>query len=60
MRTTLMSADGRSIFIARDSELRERMGRAGRDHVVPRYRVERLIDDVDALYRKLLRKKRIS
>jgi hypothetical protein len=31
------------------------MGAAGREHVVPRYRVERLVDDVDALYRELLK-----
>ena len=30
------------------------MGEAGRARVVPRYRVERLVDDVDALYRELL------
>ena len=40
---------------ARDPELRARMGKAGRERVVPRYRVERLVDDVDALYRELLR-----
>ena len=40
--------------LARDPELRRAMGAAGRARVVPRYRVERLIDDVDALYRELL------
>ena len=40
--------------LARDSELRERMGRAGRQRVLPRYAVERLVDDVDRLYRSLL------
>jgi glycosyltransferase involved in cell wall biosynthesis len=40
--------------LARDPELRRRMGEAGRKRVVPRYRVERLVDDVDALYRELL------
>jgi hypothetical protein len=30
------------------------MGEAGRARVLPRYRVERLIDDIDALYRELL------
>ena len=30
------------------------MGRAGRERTLPRYRVERLVDDVDALYRELL------
>ena len=40
--------------LARDPELRERMGRAGREHVRGRYAVERLVDDVDLLYRSLL------
>jgi glycosyltransferase involved in cell wall biosynthesis len=40
--------------LARDPELRRRFGDAGREAVVPRYRVSRLIDDVDALYRELL------
>jgi glycosyltransferase involved in cell wall biosynthesis len=40
--------------LARDPELRRRMGESGREHVLPRYRVERLVDDVDALYRELL------
>ena len=31
-----------------------RMGESGRERVLPRYRVERLVDDVDALYRELL------
>ena len=30
------------------------MGEAGRERVVPRYAVERLVDDIDALYRELL------
>ena len=30
------------------------MGRAGRERTLPRYRVERLVDDVDSLYRVLL------
>jgi glycosyltransferase involved in cell wall biosynthesis len=40
--------------LARDPELRGEMGRAGRARTLPRYRVERLVDDVDALYRALL------
>lgn len=40
--------------LARDPDLRARMGAAGREHVLPRYRVSRLVDDVDALYRELL------
>jgi glycosyltransferase involved in cell wall biosynthesis len=40
--------------LARDPALRERMGAAGRARVLPRYAVERLVDDVDRLYRSLL------
>jgi glycosyltransferase involved in cell wall biosynthesis len=40
--------------LARDPALRERMGAAGRDRVLPRYAVDRLIEDVDRLYRSLL------
>ena len=40
--------------LARDPGLRERMGRAGRERVLPRYAVGRLVDDVDRLYRSLL------
>jgi glycosyltransferase involved in cell wall biosynthesis len=40
--------------LARDPELRERMGRSGQEHVRGRYAVERLVDDVDLLYRSLL------
>jgi glycosyltransferase involved in cell wall biosynthesis len=40
--------------LASDPELRARMGSAGRDRVVERYAVQRLVDDVDALYRSLL------
>jgi glycosyltransferase involved in cell wall biosynthesis len=40
--------------LARDPALRAAMGRAGRERTLPRYRVERLVDDVDALYRELL------
>jgi glycosyltransferase involved in cell wall biosynthesis len=43
--------------IARDSELRRRLTAHGRERVVARYRVERLVDDVDALYRELLSEK---
>ncbi len=43
--------------LARDPALRARMGAAGPPRVVPRYRVERLVDDVDALYRELLTEK---
>jgi glycosyltransferase involved in cell wall biosynthesis len=40
--------------LARDPNLRERMGAAGRERVLPRYAVDRLVDDVDRLYRSLL------
>jgi glycosyltransferase involved in cell wall biosynthesis len=40
--------------LARDPELRDQMGRAGRARVLPRYAVARLVDDVDDLYRSLL------
>jgi glycosyltransferase involved in cell wall biosynthesis len=44
----------RLVQLARDPELRERMGRQGRERVLPRYAVDRLVDDVDRLYRSLL------
>jgi glycosyltransferase involved in cell wall biosynthesis len=40
--------------LAADPSLRERMGAAGRDRVLKRYAVDRLVDDVDRLYRSLL------
>jgi glycosyltransferase involved in cell wall biosynthesis len=40
--------------LAGDSELRARMGAAGRERVIERYSVERLLDDMDRLYRELL------
>jgi glycosyltransferase involved in cell wall biosynthesis len=40
--------------LARNPELREQFGRAGRERVLRRYAVERLVDDVDRLYRGLL------
>lgn len=40
--------------LARDPELRAEMGRTGRERVLRRYAVERLVDDVDLLYRELL------
>jgi glycosyltransferase involved in cell wall biosynthesis len=40
--------------LAGDPALRDRMGAAGRERVVDRYAVERLVDDVDRLYRSLL------
>jgi glycosyltransferase involved in cell wall biosynthesis len=40
--------------LAADPELRARMGAAGRERVLSRYAVDRLVDDVDRLYRSLL------
>jgi glycosyltransferase involved in cell wall biosynthesis len=40
--------------LARDPALRARMGKKGRERVLPRYAVKRLVDDVDELYRSLL------
>ena len=40
--------------LARDPALRERMGKQGRERVLPRYAVDRLVQDVDELYRSLL------
>ena len=40
--------------LASDEQLRHRMGEAGRADVHERYSVERLLDDVDQLYRRLL------
>ena len=40
--------------LAADTDLRRRMGDAGRSDVHQRYSVERLLDDIDALYRRLL------
>jgi glycosyltransferase involved in cell wall biosynthesis len=44
--------------LAEDPALRKRMGEAGRERVLPRYAVERLVDDVDRLYRALLEEHR--
>ena len=40
--------------LARDPARRTAMGEAGRERVLRRYGVERLVGDVDALYRELL------
>jgi glycosyltransferase involved in cell wall biosynthesis len=40
--------------LARDPALRDRLGAAGRERVLPRYAVARLVDDIDSLYRSLL------
>jgi glycosyltransferase involved in cell wall biosynthesis len=44
----------RLALLARDPELRGRRGNAGRERVLPRYAVDRLVDDVDRLYKSLL------
>ena len=46
--------------LAADPGLRERLGRAGRDDVVERYSIPRLLDDVDSLYRRLLSAKGVD
>ena len=46
--------------LARDTELRTRMGAAGRERMQTRYSVDRLIDDMDRLYRELLERKGIT
>ena len=40
--------------LAADPQLRERMGSSGRDRVLQRYGVGRLVDETDLLYRSLL------
>lgn len=40
--------------LARDPGRRAEMGAAGRERALQRYAVDRLVDDVDALYRRLL------
>ena len=41
-------------ILAREPERRTAMGATGRERVLRRYAVERLVDDVDVLYRELL------
>ncbi len=41
-------------ILARDPERRAAMGAAGRERMLGRYAVDRLVDDVDELYRELL------
>jgi glycosyltransferase involved in cell wall biosynthesis len=48
------AAADRLAALARDPGLRRRLGKAGSAHVRERYSVERLVDDVDRLYRSLL------
>jgi glycosyltransferase involved in cell wall biosynthesis len=51
---------GRLADLARDPDLRARMGASGRARMRTRYAVDRLIDDTDRLYRELLAEKGIS
>jgi glycosyltransferase involved in cell wall biosynthesis len=44
----------RVLALAGDAERRRRMGDAGRQSVLARYSLERLVDDVESLYRGLL------
>ena len=46
--------------LASDPALARRMGEAGREWVLDRYSVERLVDDVDRLYRSLLASKGLA
>ncbi|MBA3382638.1 MAG: glycosyltransferase, partial [Actinobacteria bacterium] len=46
--------------LAADPELRARLGASGRARVLGRYSVERLVDDVDRLYRSLLAAKGVG
>jgi len=50
----------RIVRLAADPSLRGRLGAAGRERVVPRYGVGRLIGDVDGLYRELLERKNVT
>jgi glycosyltransferase involved in cell wall biosynthesis len=47
----------RLALLANDPALRAAMGGAGRDRMRSRYAVDRLIDDIDRLYRDLLERK---
>jgi glycosyltransferase involved in cell wall biosynthesis len=53
------AAAQRLAALARDPQRRARMGEDARARTVPRYRVERLVDDIDALYRELLSEQRL-
>jgi glycosyltransferase involved in cell wall biosynthesis len=53
-------AADRLVELARDASLARRLGAAGKERVLDRYSVERLVDDVDRLYRSLLDAKGIA
>ena len=46
--------------LAHDDALRKRMGAAGKARTLARYRVPRLVEDVDRLYRSLLQEKGLT
>jgi glycosyltransferase involved in cell wall biosynthesis len=50
----------RLVRLAADPGLRRTLGTAGRERVLARYGVERLVDDVDRLYRELLERKGLA
>jgi glycosyltransferase involved in cell wall biosynthesis len=54
------AAAERLATLARDPALRARLGDAGSANARERYSVERLVDDVDRLYRELLKTKGIT
>src|SRR4029077_6348900 len=45
--------------LAHDPDRRAQMGAAGRARMLERYAVDRLVDDVDALYRELLAERKL-
>jgi glycosyltransferase involved in cell wall biosynthesis len=53
-------AAARLARLAADSRLRRSLGEAGRARMLERYSVERLVDDVDRLYRSLLDARRYA
>lgn len=48
------------ILLARNSKLRERMGRRARERVVPHYGLEKMVERIEALYEALIDGKRID
>jgi glycosyltransferase involved in cell wall biosynthesis len=54
------AAADRLAQLARDPVLRSRLGESGRENVRERYAVDRLVDDVDRLYRSLLVEKGLA
>jgi glycosyltransferase involved in cell wall biosynthesis len=53
-------AGAKLAVLAGDDALRRKMGEAGRERVLERYAVSRLVDDVDRLYRALLAAKGVD